>query len=136
MKTHPAVAAIAKSGRKPARKVLEGYVEVSETSVRIHSAVGGGVVWELPADDVLAEEEFEGGGGRTRLHVAEDAPVVLSVEMRLAVDDGEGTHCGGSGTMYCWRRVVGANGTVVIIMEPCGSCLPNVSSGPQVFERL
>jgi hypothetical protein len=123
MKTHPALAAIAKTTNDGARAV-EGYLEVGgDNVIRVHSSLEGGPVWELESADVLHEEEVPGSNGKARLYVGRDARVRMTVSLRLN-EEGTGTQCGSSGTMYCWRRIPVGNGSYVVIYEPCGSCIP------------
>lgn len=136
MKTHPTLAALAKAKVTAEPRTIEGYLEVEDRgAVRIHSSLTGGVTWEVDPADVLHDEELRDTNGKSRVYITPSASVKLIAILRLPADDASGTHCGDSGIMYCWRRIRTSDGTIIIIMEPCGSC-PSAAMGGGFLARV
>lgn len=137
MKTHPAIARLGKAQAEGPVGVLEGFLEVEDDGlVRVHASLGGGLVWEVPRGAVVHHEEISGTGGKTKLVLSPDASVRTTFTARASSLQ-DGTYCGGSGTMYCWSRVRLPGGIYVIVMVPCGSCLPELEAmNEAVFARV
>lgn len=122
MKTHETLAALAKAGVSPEDvSVLEGYLEVQGNSVRVHTRLNGGTTYEVDSGEVIHEEQ-SGEDGKIKLYLAPKSSVVLRMQ---AAGEADGTWCSPGGTMYCWIRRRTPSGGYVIVLEPCGSCIPD-----------
>jgi hypothetical protein len=132
MKVHPSFAKRVKTQSSAETVMIDGYVAASNANMTtLCKTLGGDVCFEVPTAQIVRDEELAGdASGKARLVVEATAPVAISVQARARqVLDASGTYCGGSGTMYCWERIRTPDGTYVIVMVPCGSCIPSVMDG-------
>lgn len=132
LKVHPNLSLLRERAGSSSIEVIEGYVSQSdEENSCLQSEIAGGVSYRFPTKAILHDEAAAcNTDGKIRVYLREDTKVEIVVQTTVAsMRQIKGTYCADSGTSYCWRRTRLPDGTVIIIMKPCGTCVPASSGG-------
>ena len=136
LKAHPVIKKLSTVKENENIKTFEGYV-VSSTkdATRLCTSLNGDCYIDIPTKTIVHDDDVPNDKtGKVRVFVNESARIELGVQTQVAL--ASGVWCSPRGISYCWKRTRTGDGTIIIIMEPCGSCLTDGQLSANIGDLL